>query len=194
MRCNFSEGGIRMKRHSIGREASLEKGVACDRSYETPPIRHKTGPTHSNRYYLTKNRILQIDRSVGIAISKSHPQRVLIRSSMNLDRMFDVLLLLLQTLLRPGEVGDGDDEETMQETMLVHISIMGGASDVDRDSWEWVVGSCSSGKNNNEKIRAHLLELSAIPAIALYHAINAAMRPNQPPAFSQEELIAPAES
>lgn len=60
----------------------------------------------------------------------------------------------LAALLRPGEVGNGDDEEA-----VVHVSKMTRRS-----------------RDLNLEM-THLLELSAIPARALYQARKAANRP-----------------
>lgn len=67
------------------------------------------------------------------------------------------LVALFAALLRPGEMSNGNNEEAT--TLLVNA---------------WFVLEITN-----------LLELSAIPARALYHARKAAMRPKAPPAMMQ---------
>jgi hypothetical protein len=71
------------------------------------------------------------------------------------------LVATLAALLRPGEVSHGDDEEAVKKESA-------------HKSQAWYRES-----------KTDLLELSAIPASALYQAAKAAMRPKAPPATMQ---------
>ncbi len=78
-----------------------------------------------------------------------------------LDGGFVELAALFHAGDGPGEVGDGDDEETVVKKQSV-IAKNGGKA---------------------QKISTHLFESSRIPASALYHAVNAANSPKNPPAL-----------
>jgi hypothetical protein len=74
------------------------------------------------------------------------------------------LLALLAALVGPGEVRDGNDKEAVDIMLII-------------DASETIEGS-----------KTDLLELSAIPASALYQAVNAASNPNAPPAVIHAEF------
>lgn len=80
--------------------------------------------------------------------------------------------------------------------MSAQISTRRYNTRLDAESGEGRVGAAAeprrTRKGDIEGVGSHLLEVSAIPATALYQARNAAMSPNQPPALMMGTLGAPS--
>ncbi len=117
----------------------------------------------------------------------SNPLSFSLISSFSLCRLVNLVLLAadLLALLGPREVGDGDDEEAVEEIQSAFVQLHVRTQEFGLDN-----AACHLRCNNvNHGTGAtYLFEVSAIPARALYQAKKAAARAKAPPAVMQLPL------
>lgn len=155
----------------------------------------KPGVSTQTAKYYTLIELAEREREKKAKPGSPHPLRALAKkspfdtadvesSTISDGSSVGLLLTHLPPLDGPGEMGDGDDEETVKHRLAPHtISLPFPPS-----------RKTSKQQRQRKSKKTHLFESSAIPAKALYQAANAASSPKKPPALWTGTLTSPAAS